>query len=55
MPMCVTSSSQIVNDVTNEANASVAAKEAANRQNILNAGGTIRELDACSARHGSTR
>ncbi|GAB5460481.1 DctP family TRAP transporter solute-binding subunit [Hoeflea alexandrii] len=36
----------IVNDVTNEANASVAAKEAANRQNILDAGGTIRELDA---------
>lgn len=36
----------IVNEVTNEANASVAAKEAANRQNILDAGGTIRELDA---------
>jgi TRAP-type C4-dicarboxylate transport system substrate-binding protein len=39
----------IVDDVTNEANASVAAKEAANRQNILDAGGTIRELDADAA------
>ncbi|MBC7284181.1 DctP family TRAP transporter solute-binding subunit [Hoeflea sp.] len=36
----------IVNEVTMEANASVAAKEAENRQNILDAGGTIRELDA---------
>jgi len=36
----------IANEVTIEANASVAAKEAANRQNILDAGGTIRELDA---------
>ncbi len=34
----------IVNDVTVEANLSVADKEAANRQNILDAGGTIREL-----------
>lgn len=37
---------KITNEVTNEANASVAAKEAENRQNILDAGGTIRELDA---------
>ncbi|PHR24151.1 MAG: C4-dicarboxylate ABC transporter [Hoeflea sp.] len=37
---------KITNEVTIEANASVAAKEAANRQNILDAGGTIRELDA---------
>ncbi len=36
----------IANDVTIEANASVAAKEAENRQNILDAGGEIRELDA---------
>jgi C4-dicarboxylate-binding protein DctP len=36
----------IANEVTIEANASVAAKEAENRQNILDAGGTIRELDA---------
>ncbi|HHG88856.1 MAG TPA: DctP family TRAP transporter solute-binding subunit [Devosia sp.] len=34
----------IVNEVTVEANLSVADKEAANRQNILDAGGTIREL-----------
>ena len=34
----------IANEVTIEANASVAAKEAENRQNILDAGGTIREL-----------
>lgn len=37
---------KITNEVTLEANASVAAKEAENRQNILDAGGTIRELDA---------
>jgi len=37
---------KIVDEVTIEANASVAAKEAENRQNILDAGGTIRELDA---------
>jgi len=37
---------KIANEVTIEANASVAAKEAENRQNILDAGGTIRELDA---------
>ncbi|MEM5493123.1 DctP family TRAP transporter solute-binding subunit [Hoeflea sp. AS16] len=37
---------KIANEVTIEANASVAAKEAANRQNILDAGGTIRELSA---------
>ncbi|SOE16431.1 C4-dicarboxylate-binding protein DctP [Hoeflea halophila] len=37
---------KITNEVTIEANASVAAKEAENRQNILDAGGTIRELDA---------
>jgi C4-dicarboxylate-binding protein DctP len=36
----------IVDEVTHEANASVAAKEAENRQNILVAGGTIRELTA---------
>ncbi|MEQ8306166.1 MAG: DctP family TRAP transporter solute-binding subunit [Hoeflea sp.] len=36
----------IVDAVTAEANASVAAKEAANRQNILDAGGEIRELTA---------
>ncbi|WP_127520511.1 DctP family TRAP transporter solute-binding subunit [Mesorhizobium sp. Z1-4] len=34
----------IVDDVTASANASVAATEAANRQNILDAGGMIREL-----------
>lgn len=34
----------IVNDVTNEANDDVANKEAACRQNILDAGGEIREL-----------
>lgn len=34
----------IVNEVTVEANANVAALEAQNRQNILDAGGTIREL-----------
>jgi C4-dicarboxylate-binding protein DctP len=36
----------IVDEVTAEANASVAAQEAANRQNILDAGGEIRELTA---------
>ncbi len=36
----------IVDDVTAKANAQVADKEAANRQNILDAGGTIRELSA---------
>ncbi len=36
---------QIVEDVTNEANAAVGAKEAGNRQNILDAGGTIVELN----------
>ncbi len=36
----------IVDDVTAKANASVAEKEAANRQNILDAGGVIRELTA---------
>ncbi len=36
----------IVDDVTAKANASVADQEAANRQNILDAGGTIRELNA---------
>ncbi len=35
---------KIVDEVTIEANASVAATEAKNRQNILDAGGTIREL-----------
>ena len=35
---------KIVQDVTNEANANVGKKEAANRQNILDAGSTIREL-----------
>lgn len=34
----------IVEEVTAEANASVAAKEAGNRENIINAGGEIREL-----------
>ncbi|WP_299870068.1 DctP family TRAP transporter solute-binding subunit [uncultured Hoeflea sp.] len=34
----------IVEEVTTEANASVAAKEAGNRENIINAGGEIREL-----------
>ncbi|MBU2487427.1 MAG: DctP family TRAP transporter solute-binding subunit [Alphaproteobacteria bacterium] len=37
---------KIANEVTIEANAAVAATEAKNRQNILDAGGTIRELDA---------
>lgn len=37
---------KITEEVTASANASVAAKEAANRQNILDAGGVIRELDA---------
>ncbi|MDF1609212.1 DctP family TRAP transporter solute-binding subunit [Hoeflea sp. YIM 152468] len=37
---------KIADEVTIEANAAVAATEAANRQNILDAGGTIRELDA---------
>ena len=36
----------IVNEVSAEANASVAAKEAGNRQNILDAGGSIVELSA---------
>jgi C4-dicarboxylate-binding protein DctP len=36
----------IVDEVTAQANASVAAQEAANRQNILDAGGEIRELTA---------
>ncbi len=36
---------KIVDEVTIEANASVAAKEAENRQNILDAGGMIRELN----------
>ena len=31
-------------DVTKEANGNVAKKEAANRENIIKAGGTIREL-----------
>ncbi len=35
---------QIVDDVTKEANGLVAQKEAGNRQNILDAGGVIREL-----------
>ena len=35
----------IVDEVTNTANASVADKEAENRQNIADAGGVIRELD----------
>ncbi|SON56854.1 C4-dicarboxylate-binding periplasmic protein precursor [Hartmannibacter diazotrophicus] len=35
---------KIAEDVTHEANASVAATEAKNRQNILDAGGKIREL-----------
>ena len=35
---------KITNEVTIEANASVAAKEAENRQNILDSGSTIREL-----------
>jgi hypothetical protein len=34
----------ILKDVTKEANGAVAKKEAANRENILKAGGTIREL-----------
>ncbi len=34
----------IVDEVTKEANSAVAEKEAMNRQNILNAGGVIREL-----------
>ncbi len=37
---------QIAREVTDEANAAVAKKEAANRQNILDAGSTIRELTA---------
>ena len=37
---------KIVDEVTIEANASVAETEAKNRQNILDAGGTIRELNA---------
>jgi len=37
---------KIVDEVTIEANAAVAATEAKNRQNILDAGGTIRELNA---------
>jgi C4-dicarboxylate-binding protein DctP len=37
---------KIANEVTIEANAAVAATEAKNRQNILDAGGTIRELNA---------
>jgi C4-dicarboxylate-binding protein DctP len=37
---------KIADEVTIEANAAVAATEATNRQNILDAGGTIRELDA---------
>lgn len=37
---------KIVDEVTIEANAAVAATEAANRQNIIDAGGTIRELNA---------
>ncbi|MCY0148417.1 DctP family TRAP transporter solute-binding subunit [Hoeflea sp. G2-23] len=37
---------KIADEVTIEANAAVAATEAANRQNILDAGGTIRELNA---------
>ena len=36
----------IVDDVTMKANGQVADKEAQNRQNILDAGGTIRELNA---------
>ena len=36
----------IVDDVTAKANGQVADKEAANRQNIIDAGGTIRELSA---------
>jgi len=36
----------IVDAVTSEANGAVAATEMANRQNILDAGGTIRELNA---------
>ena len=34
----------IVDEVTKEANAAVAETEAKNRQNIIDAGGTIREL-----------
>lgn len=37
---------KIVEEVTIEANANVAATEAKNRQNIMDAGGTIRELTA---------
>ena len=37
---------EIVDDVTMKANGQVADKEAQNRQNILDAGGTIRELNA---------
>ena len=37
---------KIVDEVTAEANASVGAKEAANRENIIKAGGTVRELTA---------
>ena len=37
---------QIVDEVTQEANAAVAETEAKNRQNILDAGGTIRELSS---------
>ncbi|WP_321501377.1 DctP family TRAP transporter solute-binding subunit [Breoghania sp.] len=37
---------QIAREVTDEANAAVAKKEAANRQNILDAGSPIRELTA---------
>ncbi|PRD44729.1 C4-dicarboxylate ABC transporter [Phyllobacterium phragmitis] len=35
---------KVVDDVTMEANAAVAATEAKNRQNIIDAGGTVREL-----------
>jgi C4-dicarboxylate-binding protein DctP len=37
---------KIANDVTNEANLAVKAAEAANRQNVLDAGGKINTLDA---------
>ena len=37
---------KIANDVTNEANLAVKDKEAANRQNVLDAGGKINTLDA---------
>ena len=47
---------KIVDEVTIEANAAVAATEAKNRQNIIDAGGTIRGNSIRnSARHGSTR